>query len=293
MIMPLMYERWLTEKGLAESSVRSYLSTTRAFWRRCNRVESLGDIEGEAVKYLHRLRDHQYMGSTIERNYVTLASFLSFLGLENPERLRVARKEVIQCVDNTRYKKAPFAREHIEQLIDSIDTCSMIGKRDRALVLVGFWGAFRTSELASIRCGDVSFAKKGEMLVRFRREKTSEDAALRFLKQGDKLCPVEAVANWMLSGICQKSYFNCKQGHLFRSIHRSGSVQSRQLQAGSIRIIIKRLAEGIGLNAVQFSGNSLRRGGAQECVSEEDLHTLKGVLGHMDVVTYCLNKDVA
>ena len=101
--------------------------------------------------------------------------------------------------------------------MDATDA-GIIGTRDRALMLLGFAGAFRRSELVGLDVEDCSFGKDG-LTVSLRRSKTDQDGAGRKIGipygSNPETCPVRTVQAWMeMAGI--------SSGPLFRSINRHG-----------------------------------------------------------------------
>ena len=106
-------------------------------------------------------------------------------------------------------------------------TRALIGARDRALILLGFAGAFRRSELVGLDIEDCAFGKDG-LTVTLRRSKTDQDGAGRKIGipygSNPETCPVRTIQAWIeQAGI--------EAGPLFRSINRHGQVQAGRLSA--------------------------------------------------------------
>jgi len=148
---------------------------------------------------------------------------------------------------------APALLHDVQAMVRDLQ--GMKGVRDRALLLVGFAGAFRRSELVVIQVEDISFVDEG-MVIHLRRGKTDQvgrgrDIAIPFVR--GKCCPVKAIKDWLIrSGI--------NSGKLFRRISRYGQVVGEGLSAQSVALIVKQRAKEIGLDAQQYSGHSLRAG---------------------------------
>jgi integrase len=126
--------------------------------------------------------------------------------------------------------------------------------RDRALLLVGFAGAFRRSEIVGLDVGDVRFVDAG-LEITLRRSKTDQEGAGRLvgLPFGSRLetCPVRALRAWLdASGV--------DAGPLFRGVR--GGVSSSRLTGAMVAIIAKRRAAAIGLDPSRLAGHSLRAG---------------------------------
>ena len=128
------------------------------------------------------------------------------------------------------------------------------GLRDQALLLVGFAGAFRRSELVAIQVEDVQFVEEG-MVIHLRRGKTDQmgkgrDIAIPYVR--GKYCPVKATKNWLAQAAIH-------EGALFRQINRHGQV-GQGLTPQSVALIVKQRAAAIGLDRQLYSGHSLRAG---------------------------------
>jgi integrase len=139
------------------------------------------------------------------------------------------------------------------------------------LVLVGFAGAFRRSELAAIDFAHLSFTKDG-LVIDLCRSKTDQEAAGRkvgipFGKE-EETCPVRVLRRWFAeSGIAS--------GAIFRGVNRHGKLSRRGLHKDCVGWILKRAASRAGLKAEPLGGHSLRAGcvtqAAMNGVSKRDI----------------------
>jgi integrase len=132
----------------------------------------------------------------------------------------------------------------------------LAGVRDRTLLLLGFAGAFRRSELVALNAEDLDFREDG-LVITLRRSKTDQEAAGREIGipygSDPATCPVRAGRNWLkVSAIAT--------GPLFRSVDRFGTLRETRLTDKSVALIVKRHAERIGKDVARFSGHSLRTG---------------------------------
>lgn len=154
---------------------------------------------------------------------------------------------------------------------------SLLGKRDRALLLLGFAGAFRRSELAGLEVRDLAFAEDG-LEVTLRRSKTDQEGkgSKKGIPYGSdpKTCPVRAVRAWLeASGIAE--------GPVFREVTRHGHVEAAPLSGRSIARVVKRSAEAAGLDPAGFSGHSLRAGLATAAAKAgKSTHAIMRQTGH-------------
>jgi site-specific recombinase XerD len=132
--------------------------------------------------------------------------------------------------------------------------------RDRALILLGFAGAFRRSELVSLNIEDLRFTSNGvEILVK--RSKTDQlgEGVLKAIPLGSapELSPVRALEAWI-------ALLGRQAGPLFVSIAKGGRIAEQRLSDRSVALIIKKRLLSAGLDPADFSGHSLRSGFATQ-----------------------------
>jgi integrase len=152
-----------------------------------------------------------------------------------------------------RRKKAPATSDRIIAMAP-LAGGSLRDIRDRALLLLGFAGAFRRSELVAIDVGHVTETADG-LLILIPRSKTDQEGEGEAvgIVPGQIACPVAAYRSWInAAGITA--------GPVFRPIDMGGTVASGRLTARSVANIVKAAATRVGLDAAIFSGHSLRAG---------------------------------
>ena len=131
---------------------------------------------------------------------------------------------------------------------------SLVGTRDRAILLLGFAGAFRRSELVALDVADIERSEEG-LRINIRRSKTDQegDGATIAIAPGSTDCPVEALTMWLgASGIVE--------GPVFRSINKGGRISLTRLNDRSVANIVKAHADRAGFDPRVFSAHSLRSG---------------------------------
>ena len=150
-------------------------------------------------------------------------------------------------------KKAPATAERLESMIRFCPD-TLAGLRDKALLLLGFAGAFRRSELVALTVKDIERTPEG-MKVTIRKSKTDPEGKGQVIAipNGARFRIVEALLAWL-------NVANIHEGYLFRSIKKGGLVQSMALTDRSVANIVKLYADKAGLTADDFSGHSLRSG---------------------------------
>jgi site-specific recombinase XerD len=131
-----------------------------------------------------------------------------------------------------------------------------LGLRDSALLLLGFAGALRRSELVGLDVEDLGFEQAGVVLT-LHRSKTDQEGQGQVIAvpygRHEATCPVLAVRIWLdASGITA--------GPVFRAVDRHGNVANGRLSDRAVATIVKRSAEAAGLNPADYAGHSLRSG---------------------------------
>ena len=126
--------------------------------------------------------------------------------------------------------------------------------RDRAILLLGFAGAFRRSELVALNVGDIEWTAEGA-LVTIRRSKTDQEGLGRKvgIPHGEIACPVAALKAWLeAAGIVD--------GAVFRRIFnkRAQRVTDRRLAGRNVASVVKAGAARLGFDPSTFGGHSLR-----------------------------------
>ncbi|MFB6286083.1 MAG: site-specific integrase, partial [Candidatus Bipolaricaulia bacterium] len=136
----------------------------------------------------------------------------------------------------------------------SLSTFSRIGK---ALLLTGFAGAFRRSELAALQIEHVDSRPDG-ILVTVPESKTDQEGdgqivAIRRIEESE-YCPVSALREWV-------SVASIEEGAIFRGVPRSGYISRGAITGRTVGNAVKRAAEAAGLpQAEDYTGHSLRAG---------------------------------
>lgn len=178
-------------------------------------------------------------------------------------------------------QKVALLTENVRQMI-AATADSLQGRRDRAIILIGFAGAFRRDELSCLRIEDVTFVERG-MEVTLKRSKTDQEARghIKAIAFGEfaETCPVRRLREWLsASGI--------EAGFIFRRLNRRGEITCDRLSGQSIAQVVKTAAARVGLDAKTIGGHSLRAG----CVTAAKLNgaddrSIMDATGHRSVET--------
>lgn len=137
---------------------------------------------------------------------------------------------------------------------------TMRAARDRAALLVGWWGAFRRSELVGLNISNLQDHPEG-LLVTLERSKTDQESEGRKIAlhyHRDDVCPVLALRTWL-----QRS--NRRKGPILCGVDRWGHPSGVKLASQTVSDIVKAAVSSIGLDPTNFSAHSLRSGFVSEC----------------------------
>jgi site-specific recombinase XerD len=169
------------------------------------------------------------------------------------EVVKVTLRGIKRTLRTIPKRKAPATADKIVAMAMSTGSGSK-GRRDRALLLLGFAGAFRRSELVALDVSDLQFCDGG-LRVKIRHSKTDQNGqgATIAIVPGMFACPLKATHDWIDGA-------RITSGPLFRPISKSGRVLRRRLSDRAVAEIVKGGAARIGLKAEEFSGHSLRAG---------------------------------
>lgn len=206
--------------------------------------------------YFASLADRGRKASTISRRKAAIANAHRLAGhepLTQAEPVKAVLSGIRRRIGVAVTRKAPATARAITAMLKRLpDTTT--GKRDRALLLIGFSAALRRSELAALEIADIEWVEHG-IFVHIRSSKTDQEGEGHqvAIPRGSKLKPVEALEAWLAE-------LRNNAGPLFRPIAKGNRIVDRHLSGQSIADIVKRHAGGAKLDAALFSGHSLRAG---------------------------------
>ena len=258
------------EQFIAQSksanTLRAYRSDWRHFetWCRQHGVASLPAHVETVASYLSDLAATSRV-STLQRRVAAISVAHKMAGHESPTSsaaVRVLLAGIRRSLGTKPGTKKPALTEDIRSMLDCLPD-SLLGARDRALLLLGFAGAFRRSELVALDVQDLEFTDDG-LVVTLRRSKTDQEGETRRVGiprgSGPTTCPVRALRNWLDEA-------DITDGPVFRSVNRHGKLQPRRLTAQSVALVIKKYAALIGRDPAVFAGHSLRSGHATQAAA--------------------------
>jgi integrase len=154
----------------------------------------------------------------------------------------------------------------IRRMLDIEEAGPLTASRDRALILIGFAGGLRRSELAAIRCEHLQWHSNGSgITITLPRSKTDQEGQGREVEivrggqpestpLAECTCPVRALDQWLRqAGIAS--------GPAFRKVNRGENVQKTALNPASVAWILKRALGRAGVRDLHnYGAHSLRAG---------------------------------
>lgn len=244
----------------AANTIRAYRADWRHFadWCHAQGVNAMPATPQVVVVYLTDLAGQGIKVSTIQRRITAISQAHQVAGYDSPtkvEAVRTVLKGIRRVHGTAQEAKTPATMPDIRAMVGTLSE-NLLGLRDRALLLIGFAGAFRRSELVNLDVTDAQVTREG-IVITLRKSKTDQDGQGRKIgiPYGSKpeTCPVRALQAWLeASGITE--------GALFRSVNRHGQLQEGRLSDKAVALVIKRCAEAAGLDPAKYAGHSLRAG---------------------------------
>ncbi|MCR5890840.1 tyrosine-type recombinase/integrase [Hymenobacter sp. J193] len=141
--------------------------------------------------------------ATIRRHLAAIRKAHQLSGHPMPatvDALNIVMEGIARTLGKRQDQALAFTVEELKQAIRSIDLETTAGLRDRALLLVGFAGAFRRSELVDLNIEQLEFTERA-LLVHLAKSKTNqygavEDKAIFYAPNAD-FCPVRCLRAWL------------------------------------------------------------------------------------------------
>tara|TARA_B100000575_G_scaffold278222_1_gene265297 strand:- start:517 stop:1470 length:954 start_codon:yes stop_codon:yes gene_type:complete len=176
--------------------------------------------------------------------------------------------------------KKPILINHLKSIIDvinqeKIDNITKL--RDKTLILIGFGGGFRRTELISIDFEDLEFVKEGLKII-VKKSKTDQygEGMLKGLPyfSNEIYCPVINLKRWL-------EISKIKGGPIFRRFAKGASITNNRLTDQSVALLIKRYLNLAGIDNKNFAGHSLRSGFATVAAEMgADERSIMAMTGH-------------
>lgn len=252
------HTKHLVENCLADSTKIAYKGDWKIFNQWC---ESFHEIAFPATpstiaKFLTQQTLDGIAHPTLNRRLAAIKLRHESGGVESPTKDPLIYK-VMRGIKRTQkravVKKAPATAERLEAMLSSCSD-STLELRNKALLLLGFAGAFRRSELVALKLEDIEKTPDG-IRVTIRHSKTDQEGKGETIAipNGTRFRIVDTLFEWIKRA-------NIYSGYIFRSVLKNGRVQDKALMPKDVARIIKRYAFNAGLTVSDFAGHSLRAG---------------------------------
>jgi site-specific recombinase XerD len=195
--------------------------------------------------------------ATLNRRLAALSKVHRSRGFSNPTSVEIVKSTLrgLRRIKGTAQRQAtPLIKEDLFVVLEATGS-GLKDIRDRALLLLGFAGGFRRSELIGLNCDDVVPVRQG-FEVTLRRSKTDQNGAGRKIgipHGRGRWCPVAALDQWRVaSGITE--------GAMFRPIDRHQRIGAKRLSGEGVCLVVRERVQAAGIDTAGYSGHSLRAG---------------------------------
>ncbi len=259
----------------SENTRRVYTRAWAEFAEYCvwRRQRALPASPTAVVGFLSFLADAGACVSTIRQKLAAISWVHKLKKLPQPSQFAEV-STLLEGVTRTRARsrkhkaaKVVLDRELLGQLLAAIDAPHPTDLRDRALLLVDYFGLLRRSEVVTLRIEDVVFDTERQcMFIDIRRSKTDQAGdghTLPYPELGEgaaDICPVRALRTWL--AVLEADY-GLTEGWIFRGVNRWGKIDmdGDHLTDQVVNSLVKKLAARIGIPAKKISAHAALRAG--------------------------------
>ena len=267
------------------NTIRAYKSDFKDFCLFCAKhsFKALPTEPKIIALYLTYLSSKDAKMSTLKRRLVSISMMHKLKGhyLDNKHPVIIENLMGIKRTKGSIQRgKKPILINHLKAIINVIneEKIEEIKKiRDKTIILVGFGGGFRRTELISIDHEDLEFVTEG-VKITIKRSKTDQfgEGMTKGLPYfaNETYCPVTHLKKWI-------EISNIKDGPIFRRFAKGCSLTSSRLTDQSVVLLIKKYLELAGIENKNYSGHSLRSGFATASAeSGADERSIMAMTGH-------------
>jgi site-specific recombinase XerD len=247
-------------RSKSAATIKAYAASWHDFLSFCEQrdLTPLPASDETVAAYLAAMADRGAKAATIARRLVVISQAHKAADLPSPTSSSLVRRVhagVRRTLGTAQVRKAPALVSDLRQMLEALPN-SRVGLRDRAVLLLGFAGAFRRSELVSLDVADLEFSQAG-LIVTLRKSKTDQEGKSRRIGipfgSSEATCPVRSLQVWLTSA-------RITDGPVFRSLDTFQRVQPARLSDKAVALIVKRRAKAVGLDPARYAGHSLRAG---------------------------------
>jgi integrase len=252
------YTNSFTEQDMAKTSIGAYLSDWEDFcmWCNQNHRQFMPANPCDVADYLEDRAKNAWVGflgkgrqlmekqplkwNSLDRRLTAIAKIHQYNGHPFSRKdhaikrtlrgiKRVLSKEQTHRIVEDR--KSPVLFDDIQKMVNTLGN-TLSGKRDRALLLVGFAGALRRAELVGIQKEHLQLVKEGFVLLLPWSKTGMREIHLPY-GSNFETCTVRALQEWINSA-------KIENGPIFRAINRHGQIQPNSISDKAVALIINR-----------------------------------------------------
>ena len=287
--LPTAEVRYYVENALSKNTRRAYQNDLAAYYAWGGTIPA----SPEAIAAYLSAQADILATATLQRRLVSIGKAHTMQGYANPAKddlVRLTMRGIRHIHGKPQAQVSPVLKDDlIVMLSHTPDTVK--GKRDRALLMLGFCGALRRSELVAAQIEDIEFTSQGIVLT-IPRSKTDQNGSGRKIgipKGRGRICPVLSVTDWCL-------HLGADSGPLLRSVTKGGIVSACGLSDRAVASIVKDYANMAGLDPARYSGHSLRAGlatsAAQQGISSWKIRAQTGHRSEATLARYIRDGDL-
>lgn len=243
----------------SENTKQAYLTDWKQFSEWCQK-SGLDELpaDPETIVYYITFLGKTLKASSIKRKITAISQRHETAGYRSPTKTALVKgvwNGLQRTIGIKEEGKDALWLHELRKVIDAIPQDKVIGIRNRAMLIIGWAGALRRSELTSLQIEDVSITREG-LIIHLKWSKTDQKGEGQFVAipygNNPLTCPVRSLEDWLdASGITE--------GPLFRRIDRHENILEG-LTPQSVRLIVKSCCEQVGLDSKKYGAHSLRSG---------------------------------
>lgn len=233
-------------------------------WCRREKLAALPASGETLARYLADMADNGFAVASIKLALTAISQQHEAAGVENPRGTRAVRdvsKGIRRTKSVRQVQKAPILIPMLRAMVAALPRGTKSSIRDAAILLLGFSGAFRRSELVSLQLEDIEFTGDGVRIL-LRKSKTNQEGKPDWVNipngEHEETCPVRALKSW-ITELCAALFDLHPRGPVFREITRYGNIKAG-LTARAVAEVVKARASAAGFDPAMYSGHSLRSG---------------------------------
>ena len=268
----------------ANNTLRAYKSDFRDFGAFCAKhgLSSLPSEPKIIALYLTHLSKNSKI-STIRRRLVSISMVHKLKGHYIDIKHPIITENLLgikRVKGSIQIGKKPLLISHLKSIVNVINEQQNeeIKKfRDRSIILIGFGGGFRRTELISIDYEDLEFVPEG-LKITIRKSKTDQfgEGMIKGLPyfSNEIYCPVTSLKKWL-------EISKIKSGPIFRRFSKGSLLTENRLTDQSVVLLMKKYLDLAGIENKNFAGHSLRAGFATVAAeSGADERSIMAMTGH-------------